>query len=112
MEEYLRLGCFYLSWALLVGGALMSFVGAVGMIRFPDVFTRMHPAGVIDTGGASLILLGLMVQAAIEYQSILLVVKLAFILFFLLFTSPTATHALAKSALAGRVKPFRGARGG
>jgi multicomponent Na+:H+ antiporter subunit G len=102
MEEFLRLAVFYLSWACLTAGALLCVCGALGLIRFPDVYTRMHAAGVIDTGGAALILIGLMLQAGWS----LITVKLLIILFFLLFTSPTATHALAKSARTGKITPW------
>lgn len=90
-----------LSWAFLVSGGILCVIGGVGLIRMPELYTRMHAAGVVDTGGASLILIGLMLQAGFS----LITVKLLFILFFLLFTSPTATHALAKAALSGGVTP-------
>ena len=90
------------SWVLLASGAAFLFIAGIGLLRLPDVFTRMHAAGIGDTLGASLIAGGLMVQSGFT----LVTVKLAFILLFLFFTSPTATHALAKAALAGRVKPL------
>jgi len=89
------------SWVLLLGGAFFLLVGAVGLVRLPDLFTRMHAAGVTDTGGAGLILLGLMLQAGLS----LVTVKLAFILLFLLFTTPTASHALARAALHAGLRP-------
>ena len=69
----------------------------MGILRFPDFFSRLHPAGVTDTLCASLILLGLMLQAT----EIAVVAKLLLILFFLLFTTPSATLALAKTAVKG-----------
>lgn len=93
---------YYLSWGLLVCGGLLLIVGAIGILRFPDLYTRIHPAGLIDTGGASLILCGLMLQSGWS----LVTVKLLLILFFLLFTGPTATHALARAALAGGLRPW------
>ncbi len=90
------------SWILLVGGSLFSVIGGIGLLRLPDVFTRMHAAGLTDTLGAGLILAGLVVQAGLSLAAI----KLVLILIFLAFTSPTSTHALAKAALAGRVKPL------
>jgi len=59
---------------------------------------------VIDTAGAGLILVGLMLQAG----ATLITVKLVFILFFLFFTGPTATHALVRAALSGGQKPLTG----
>ncbi|MCY4395768.1 MAG: monovalent cation/H(+) antiporter subunit G [Rhodospirillaceae bacterium] len=90
------------SWACLVAGALLCFAGGVGMIRFPDVYARSHAAGVIDTGGALFILLGLALQAGFA----LVTVKLGLIGLLLFFTSPTATHALVKGALAGGLNPL------
>lgn len=91
-----------LSWACLLAGGFFGIVGGIGILRFPDVFTRFHAAGITDTLGAGLILLGLMLQAGWS----LVTVKLLLILAFGLVTSPTATHALAKAALHGRVKPL------
>ncbi len=90
------------SWILLASGAAFLIIAGIGILRLPDVFTRMHAAGIGDTLGASLIAAGLMVQSGFT----LVTVKLMFVLLFLFFTSPTATHALAKAALSGRVKPL------
>ena len=100
MNEMIEL----LSWMCLALGSFFAITGGIGLIRFPDFFSRLHPAGVTDTLGAALILIGLMFQAGLNLIS----VKLLFILAFLLLTSPTATHALAKSALHGKLKPLKG----
>ena len=75
-----------LSWAALMGGTFFCVSGAIGMLRLPDFYARLHAAGVIDTLGATLVLVGLMLQAGLS----LVTVKLLFILLFLLITSPTA----------------------
>lgn len=90
------------SWVCLVAGGLVAVVGGVGMIRMPSFFTRMHAASLIDTLAAGLVLLGLMLQAGFT----LITVKLAVIGLLLLFASPTATHALAKAAVARGVDPL------
>ncbi len=90
-----------LSWTLLLGGGAFAVVGGVGLLRLPDLFSRMHGAGITDTLGAGLVLSGLMVHAGLS----LVTVKLLAILFFLLVTSPTATHALAQSALSHGLRP-------
>ncbi|MDP6604316.1 MAG: monovalent cation/H(+) antiporter subunit G [Rhodospirillales bacterium] len=87
---------------LLAAGAFLALVGAVGIIRLPDVFARMHGAGMIDTLGAGSILAGLMVQAGFTMTT----VKLILIAIFLLFTTPTTTHALATAALKSGLKPI------
>ncbi len=90
------------SWICLIAGSAFALIGAVGIIRLPDVFARMHAAGIIDTLGAGLILVGLMVQAGLT----LVTVKLVLIVVFVLITSPTSTHALARATLSGGVKPM------
>lgn len=91
-----------LSWILLAAGGLFCLIGAVGLLRMPDLFTRMHAASVTDTLGAGLILLGLALQAGLTLVSF----KLLAIGLLIVFTSPTATHALARAALARGVKPL------
>ncbi|MBV34462.1 monovalent cation/H(+) antiporter subunit G [Kangiella spongicola] len=94
-----------LSWALLILGGFICVSGAIGMHRFPDFFSRMHAASVTDTLGGSLILVGLMLQLDGEYT---VLVKLILIVLFILLTSPTASHALAKAALHGGLRPKLG----
>lgn len=92
-----------LSSLFLIGGGFFVLAGGIGVLRLPDFFTRLHGAGVTDTMGAGLILFGLMFQAGWSQVT----VKLILILMFMFFTSPTATHALAKAALHGNLKPLR-----
>lgn len=89
------------SWACLVAGAVFCIIGAVGLIRMPDFYTRVHAASVTDTAGAGLLLLGMMLQAGWT----LVMVKLVIIGLLLFFASPTATHALCKAALTRGLKP-------
>ncbi|NQV79271.1 MAG: monovalent cation/H(+) antiporter subunit G [Alphaproteobacteria bacterium] len=91
-----------ISWALILGGVGFSVVGAIGLLRFPDFYTRLHAAGITDTLGAWMLLVGFMLQA----ESWQVIVKLILIVIFLFFTSPTATHALARAALANGLKPW------
>jgi multicomponent Na+:H+ antiporter subunit G len=91
-----------LSWVCLVAGGLFCVVGAVGMLRMPDFYTRMHAASVIETLGAGLILLGLLLQSGLNLVS----VKLLMIGLLIFFVSPTATHALARAAMARGLKPL------
>lgn len=91
-----------LSWGCLIGGVVFALIGAIGMLRFPDVFARMHAAGIIDALAAGLVLLGLGLQA----PTWLVAVKLLLVYVFILFTSPMATHALARAALHGGVAPM------
>jgi multicomponent Na+:H+ antiporter subunit G len=84
-----------LSWILMASGAFFALTGALGIIRFPDIFSRMHAAGMVDTLGIGLILVGLMFQS----DERIVVVKLGLIILFIFFTSPTTTFALARAAL-------------
>lgn len=84
-----------LSWVLLSLGGLFVFVGGVGALRMPDLYTRMHAASVTDSLGAILVIAGVMLQAGLSLATI----KLAAILLFLLLTSPTCANALASAAL-------------
>ena len=91
-----------LTWVLLLSGGFFLLTGAIGMVRLPDVFTRMHAAGMADTMGAGLILAGLCVHSGVN----LVTVRLLLVLAFVWFTSPIATHALAKAALSGGTRPY------
>lgn len=82
------------SGILVVVGALFALSGGVGLLRFPDFYTRVHAVGVTDSAGAGLILVGLLLQAPDWGVG----VRLLLILLFLVLTSPTATHALAQAA--------------
>jgi multicomponent Na+:H+ antiporter subunit G len=94
------------SWALLVAGGFFCVVGAIGILRMSDFYTRVHSASVVDTLGAALILLGLLLQAGDP----LVAVRLVIIGLLLFFVSPTATHALARAALIRGLAPLLGAR--
>ena len=98
MEQVLSV----LAWVLLLSGAFFLVTGALGMVRLPDVFTRMHAAGMTDTMGAGLILAGLCVYSGAN----LVTLRLLLVLAFLWFTCPIATHALAKAALSGGTEPY------
>ncbi len=90
-----------MTWVLLILGAGFSMIGGLGIVRLPEFYSRMHGGGITDTLGAGLILLGLMFQSGFSLTT----TKLIMILLFLIITSPTACHALAKSALSQGLKP-------
>lgn len=87
---------------LLITGSVMILIGALGVIRLPDFFTRIHATGITDTAGVGLITIALLIES--EFGPVPL--KLLFIGLFILITSPTSSHALAKAALHGNLKPF------
>ena len=91
----------WLGSGLVLLGALFIVVGGIGVVRFPDLFTRMHAASITETLGALLVVAGLILLAGLTVAT----VKLLLILLFLWFSGPTATHALAKAAVRGGVRP-------
>lgn len=91
-----------LSWILILAGSAFVVIGALGLVRMPDFYTRMHAASVTDTLGAGLLLGGLMLQAGLS----LVTVKLGLLLALFFFTGPVVTHALAQAALHEGVDPL------
>jgi multicomponent Na+:H+ antiporter subunit G len=90
-----------ISGILIAAGSFFVLVGAISLVRMPDIFARIHGASIIDTVGAGFLILGLIVQAGCTLTS----VKLLFILAIFFFTLPVAAHALAQAALHEGVKP-------
>lgn len=93
-----------LSFLSILAGLFFVLAGTLGVLRLPDFFTRLHAAGMTDTLGAELILIGLIIQAGFSQMSL----KLLLVAFFLLMTSPTATHAVANAAYQAGLKPLLG----
>ena len=86
----------------LLIGSFLCLSGGVGLLRFPDFYTRMHAVGVTDTLAAAMILIGLMLQNPHG----LVMLKLLFILLMTIFISPVASHALAKAAHRNNLEPL------
>ena len=82
-------------------GVIALLIGSLGLIKLPDVYCRIHAVGMIDTAGASFIILGMIIHQGFSLVSF----KLALIGVFLFFTSPIATHAVAQVAHKMGVKP-------
>lgn len=89
------------SWVLLSLGGAFVFIGGIGALRMPNLYTRMHAASLTDTMGAMLVIAGVMLQSGASLATI----KLAAILLFLLLTSPVASNTLASAALLAGVRP-------
>ena len=89
-----------LGTGLVLLGVLVSLIDAVGMLRFENVYVRSHAASLTDTLGAGLVVVGLLLLS----PSLVVAFKLALLLLFLIFSSPTATHAPAQAALHEGVK--------
>ena len=88
--------------ALLLGiGILCTLAGSIGMLRFPDFYTRLHAAGVTETLGVLAVVSGLMLHT----RAADVFVRLALIGLFMLVTAPIASHALARAARHAGVPP-------
>lgn len=92
----------WVSAVLLVLGAFVAFTSAVGVLRMPDFYSRIHPAGSNDSLAQLLVLSALVCQAT-TWQ---VAVKLILISVFLLITTPSSTYAIARAALVDEREPW------
>lgn len=90
-----------LSWIFIICGSFFVVVGAIGILRFPDFWARLHAASVTESGGVILLLAGMSIQAGLT----LVTAKLFIIGIFLFITGPTSTHAVANAALVSGLRP-------
>lgn len=90
-------------WVFVLAGSFFVISGSIGLVRLPDIYTRIHGAGVVDSLGAMLFLIGLCFFAG----ATLVTVKLLFIAVFIFFTAPTAINALANAAYSSGLEPLR-----
>ena len=90
-----------LGGALCLLGAVLCIIGTIGVLRFPDVYTRLHAASITDTSGAGFVLLGMALMA----PDWIVVVKIVCVLIFLMLTSATSSHALVNAALTAGLQP-------
>jgi len=91
-----------LSWICILLGSFFTVVGAFGLLRMPDVFTRIHAQSVTDTLGVGFLILGMGLQAGLS----LVTLKLLFLLALFFFTSPVVTHALARACMHENLRPM------
>jgi multicomponent Na+:H+ antiporter subunit G len=91
----------YTGWFSLTLGAFFVLSAAVGLMRFPDFFSRIHPAGMADSIGAPLMFIGI----ALLQPAGFITLKIILLIVFSLVTSATACHALAKAAMVSNEKP-------
>jgi multicomponent Na+:H+ antiporter subunit G len=89
------------SWLCILLGSFFTLAGAFGLVRLPEVFTRIHAASVVDTLGVGFLIVGMGLQAGFSLISL----KLLFLLALFFFTGPVVTHALAQACLHENVRP-------
>ena len=104
-QVYFALTRPYIGGVLCLMGAILATVGTIGVIRFPDFYTRLHAAGVTDTLAMTFLLVGM---AFLPESSWPVAFKLLCIWLFLILTCPTACHAIAHAAHVAKLEPVNG----
>jgi multicomponent Na+:H+ antiporter subunit G len=89
-----------LGYPLLVVGAACALIGAIGIVRLPDVYNRIHANTVVVVGGAILLIIG----AGLVGGTAVYIVKALVISAFLFLTNPVSAHAIARAAHKSGVK--------
>ena len=92
---------------LAVAGALFSLIAAIGLLRLPDLFTRIHAASKAGALGAGLILLAVVLVS----EEATTIIRALLALLFLLLSTPVGAHLLAKAAIAAGITPKTGQSG-
>lgn len=95
---------------ILVAGGLIFFLGGgIGILRFPDFYSRLHPAGKLDTSGSAFAMAGLalFVLFPVCLDSILTSLKILLIVAIVFLTSPTATHAIVDAGVRAGLEPWK-----
>lgn len=85
---------------LIVLGLIFDFIGCLGLVRLPDVYTRLQASTKCVTFGTCIILLGTLTIVGFSAAGVKCILAIAF----LLFTSPTASHALTRAACKAGIK--------
>lgn len=88
---------------LVLLGSAMTVAAGIGVLRLPDVFTRMHAATKVGTLGSGLIMAG----AALYFGDPAIVVRCILIVFFLLLTAPIGAHMIGRASLRLGITPWR-----
>lgn len=101
---------------VLIAAGLVFFLGAaIGLLRFPDFYTRMHAAGKGDTLSSLLVVAGFAVHQFHHFDGsvdVIVFLKLLAICGFIMLTSPTSTHALMDAGYEDGIKPIIDDEGG
>lgn len=98
----------FMSVVFVLLGLLFFTGGAVGIIRMPDFYSRLHPAGKLDTMGLLMSMLGVALYTIQEFSlgEVLTGLKIMFIVVFVFITSPTATHAIVDAGVRAGLEPW------
>ena len=94
--------------AFLAIGLLFFTGGGVGILRLPDFYTRLHPAGKLDTLGSLLMMMALALFNLHHFTlgTLLTSLKLMLIVVFVFLSSPTATHSIVDAGIRAGLEPW------
>ncbi|MFO7883332.1 MAG: monovalent cation/H(+) antiporter subunit G [Desulfobacteraceae bacterium] len=97
-----------ISILLIVAGIAFFLGGSLGIIRLPDVYSRLHSAGMLDTMGLLLTMAGMALYVVLDFSmaNFLSAIKIMLIVVFVFITSPTATHAIVDAGMRAGLKPW------
>ena len=98
----------FLSAILIVAGLFFFTGGSIGILRFPDFYSRLHPAGKLDTMGLLMTMTGMALYTVQEFtlSAIFTSLKILLIVVFIFITSPTATHAILDAGVRAGLSPW------
>jgi multicomponent Na+:H+ antiporter subunit G len=93
---------------LIVSGLFFFTGGSIGILRFPDFYSRLHPAGKLDTMGLLMTMTGMALYTVQEFTlaAVLTSLKILLIVVFIFITSPTATHAILDAGVRAGLSPW------
>ncbi len=94
--------------ALLIFGLIFFAGGSIGIIRFPDFYSRLHPAGKLDTGGLVITMsaFSLYTLQPLTLSAFITSVKIILIVVFVFITSPTAIHSIVDAGIRAGLTPW------
>ncbi|MBA3012329.1 MAG: monovalent cation/H(+) antiporter subunit G [Desulfobacula sp.] len=97
----------------LVLGFLFFLGGAVGILRMPDFYSSLHPAGKLDTLGILAMVMGLALYNLHHFslEAVLVSIKMFLIVFFVFLSSPTATHSIVDAGMRAGLRPWTQKKG-
>ena len=98
-----------LSAILIITGLIFFTGGALGIVRYPDFYSRLHPAGKLDTGGLVITLSGVALYtiAPMTLAAVFTSIKVLLIIVFVFITSPTAIHAIVDAGVRAGLTPWK-----
>ena len=98
---------------ILICGLIFFAGGSIGIIRFPDFYSRLHPAGKLDTGGLVITMLAIVLYTIQPFslEAVITTVKIILIVVFVFITSPTAIHSIVDAGIRSGLKPWEKSKG-